>query len=133
MLGRLLEKDPVQRIQWEHLRKHPFWTKEVNGRKLPRQPTFDDYLRKVRNVDPDAFAEQQTTEGYFIPDLAIFKSLDRSESVRLSQKVKRNMLKNNQDYQLAPTGKGDDKDIILKSRDQELVFEKGDQDDAENN
>ena len=87
----------------------------------------------MRNVDPDAFAEQQTTEGYFIPDLAIFKSLDRSESVRLSQKVKRNMLKNNQDYQLAPTGKGDDKDIILKSRDQELVFEKGDQDDAENN
>ena len=40
------------------------------------------------------------------------------------------MLKNNQDYNLAPTGAGDDKDIILKSRDQELVFEKGDTDDT---
>lgn len=44
LLGRLLEKDPVKRISWEHLRKHPFWTKEINGRKLPRQPTFDEYL-----------------------------------------------------------------------------------------
>ena len=73
LLGRLLEKDPVKRISWEHLRKHPFWTKEVNGRKLPRQPTFDDYLRKFRNVEPDTFAEQQATEGFFIPNLAHFK------------------------------------------------------------
>ena len=58
LLERLLEKDPVKRIQWEHLRKHPFWTKEVNGRKLPKQPTFDDYLKKVRGIDPEQFAEQ---------------------------------------------------------------------------
>ena len=72
LLSRLLDKDPVKRISWEHLRKHPFWTKEVNGRKLPRQPTFDEYLRKHRNVDPDAFAEQQANEGFFIPNLAHF-------------------------------------------------------------
>lgn len=36
LLTRLLEKDPVKRISWEHLRKHPFWTKEINVRKLPR-------------------------------------------------------------------------------------------------
>jgi len=38
LLKRLLEKDPVKRIYWEHLRKHPFWFKEINQRKLPRQP-----------------------------------------------------------------------------------------------
>ena len=58
LLGRLLEKDPVKRISWEHLRKHPFWTKEINARKLPRQPTFDEYLRNIRKVDPDQFNEQ---------------------------------------------------------------------------
>jgi serine/threonine protein kinase len=36
LLVRLLEKDPVKRISWEHLRKHPFWNKEINLRKLPR-------------------------------------------------------------------------------------------------
>ena len=98
LLSRLLEKDPVKRIQWEHLRKHPFWTKEINGRKLPRQPTFDEYLRKVRNVDPEAFFEQQATEGYFIPNLAIFKTPTRADPLRVSQKVKKNMLKNQTDY-----------------------------------
>ena len=57
LISRILEKDPVKRISWEHLRKHPFWKKEVNARKLPRQPTFDDYLRNHRNVDPEEFAE----------------------------------------------------------------------------
>lgn len=38
LLARLLEKDPVKRIYWEHLRKHPFWAKEVNQRVLPKQP-----------------------------------------------------------------------------------------------
>jgi serine/threonine protein kinase len=32
LLGRLLEKDPVKRIYWEHLRKHPFWNKEISQR-----------------------------------------------------------------------------------------------------
>jgi len=32
LLARLLEKDPVKRIYWEHLRKHPFWAKEISQR-----------------------------------------------------------------------------------------------------
>lgn len=36
LIKRLLEKDPVKRIYWEHLRKHPFWNKEINQRKIPR-------------------------------------------------------------------------------------------------
>jgi serine/threonine protein kinase len=53
LLSRLLEKDPVKRISWEHLRKHPFWTKEINLRKLPRQPAFESYLKKSRGINPD--------------------------------------------------------------------------------
>ena len=80
----------------------------------------------MRNVDPDEFAEQQMAEGYFIPNLSIFKNPSKADPLRISQKVKKNMLKNTNDYQMGPSGKGgDDKDIILKSRDQELVFEKG--------
>lgn len=52
LLERLLEKDPVKRISWEHLRKHPFWLKEINVRKLPRQPSFDAYL-KLRGINAD--------------------------------------------------------------------------------
>ena len=41
------------------------------------------------------------------------------------------MLKNNNDYQLGTQRQEgtDEKDIILKSRDQELVFERGNDDD----
>ena len=117
LLSRLLEKDPVKRISWEHLRKHPFWTKEVNVRKLPRQPSFDEYLQKHRNVEPDAFAEQQALEGFFIPNLAHFIQPGRADTLRLSQRVKKNMLKKAKgDYSTG--GEGDmTGDIQLKSRD----------------
>ena len=117
LLSRLLEKDPVKRISWEHLRKHPFWTKEINVRKLPRQPSFDEYLRKHRNVDPDAFAEQQAVEGFFIPNLAHFIQPGRADAVRLSQRVKKNMLKKAKgDYTI--NGEGDlSGDVQLNSHD----------------
>ena len=38
LLKRLLEKDPLKRMYWEHIRKHPFWAKEINQRKMPAQP-----------------------------------------------------------------------------------------------
>ena len=125
LLSRLLEKDPVKRISWEHLRKHPFWTKEVNGRKLPRQPSFDEYLKKHRNVDPDAFFEQQAMEGFFIPNLAHFIQPGRADPVRLSQRVKKNMLKKAKGEYANGEGELGGGDILLKSRDQELIFEAG--------
>lgn len=57
LLNRLLEKDPAKRISWEHLRKHPFWSKEINLRKLPRQPAFDNYLKTYRGINADQFAD----------------------------------------------------------------------------
>lgn len=57
LIKRLLEKDPVKRIQWEHLRKHPFWAKEINQRKVPRQPQSDLYLQQCRGIDPEEYHE----------------------------------------------------------------------------
>ena len=83
LLNRLLEKDPCKRIPWEHLRKHPFWTKEINVRKLPRQPTFDSYL-KQRGINADEFQEQQTRDGYFIPNMLHFKQPCKVDPMRVS-------------------------------------------------
>lgn len=58
LIRRLLEKDPAKRIYWEHLRKHPFWSKEINQRKIPRQPQFDKYLKEARDINPEDFHEQ---------------------------------------------------------------------------
>jgi serine/threonine-protein kinase ULK4 len=56
LLQRLLQKDPAKRIYWEHLRKHPFWAKEINQRKIPRQAQFDIYLTS-RDIDAEEFHE----------------------------------------------------------------------------
>ena len=100
----MLEKDPVKRISWEHLRKHPFWLKEINVRKLPRQPVFDTYL-KSRGVNPDEFEDMQAQEGFFIPNLQHFKQPKRADPLRVSQQVKKNMLKD------AYSSAKDDKDV----------------------
>ena len=106
----------MKRISWEHLRKHPFWTKEVNGRKLPRQPVFDNYLKVKRGINPDDFFEQQAREGHFIPNLAHFVQPRRADPLRVSQKVKKNMMKNAKgDYETNPSSETND--IRLKSRD----------------
>ena len=91
LLQRLLQKDPSQRIYWEHLRKHPFWTRELNQRKLPRQPTFDEYLRTL-NIDPEEFAELQAKNGFFIPNLAHHRAPSKADPLRVSQSVKKNMM-----------------------------------------
>lgn len=98
LLSRLLEKDPCKRISWEHLRKHPFWTKEINLRKLPRQPAFEKYLTTARGINPDTFVEQQAKDGYFIPNLAHFMVPPKADPLRVSQTVKR-MMETDGEYQ----------------------------------
>lgn len=83
LIKRLLEKDPVKRIYWEHLRKHPFWAKEINQRKIPRQPQFDKYLKEVREIDPDEFHDQQMKNAYFIPNIQ-YKGMKKIDPLRVS-------------------------------------------------
>mmetsp|Transcript_27646 Transcript_27646/g.26666 ORF Transcript_27646/g.26666 Transcript_27646/m.26666 type:complete len:176 (+) Transcript_27646:593-1120(+) len=121
LLARLLEKDPIKRIYWEHLRKHPFWQKEINQRSLPKQPQFESYLQGVRGVNPEDFAQQQEKNAYFIPNIhgGNYKKPKKVDPVRISQSVKKNIMKDQTTYQ-----KGEDKlgDVNLVSKDQELNF-----------
>lgn len=132
LLKRLLEKDPVKRIYWEHLRKHPFWAKEINQRKIPRQPQFDKYLQEARGIDPEEFHEQQMKDAYFIKNLQ-YKAPKKVDALRVSQSIGRNMMKDLKEGYGANGAdvNGDNLDINLANRDQEIHFG-GEPDEARN-
>ena len=85
LLTKLLEKDPLQRISWEQLRKHPFWESEIEQRVLPPQPHFDAYI-KNRGHDPQEFYEKQEKNSYFVPKIDSGHP-KKSDIVRLSMNV----------------------------------------------
>ena len=64
LLKRLLEKDPIKRINWDELKSHTFWsiggkTHEFARRIYPQQLQFDIYLRS-RGLDPEHFYSQRS-------------------------------------------------------------------------
>jgi hypothetical protein len=130
-----LEKDPVKRIYWEHLRKHPFWTKEINQRQLPKQPQFDTYLT-THGINVDDFYLQQERNAYFVPNVH-YRVPRKVDPVRISHTVKKNMLKENAMYEKGGGGssQGGDpaaNDVALLSKDMEINFSnKNDYDDDE--
>ena len=69
LLSKLLEKDPLKRISWEQLRKHPFWEDEILQRTLPSQPQFDKYI-KSKGYSPEEFYQLQEKNSYFIPKIS---------------------------------------------------------------
>ena len=83
LLTKLLEKDPLRRISWEQLRKHPFWEEELPQRNLPSQPQFDTYI-KSKGLDPEKFYKQQEKSSYFIPFIAVDPSKRKADILRLS-------------------------------------------------
>ena len=86
LIVKLLEKDPVQRISWEQLRKHPFWDYEIAPRQLPEQPVFDEYLVS-RDINPDEFYQEQERNAYFVPK--IYKN--KIDALRLSITAAKNI------------------------------------------
>ena len=57
LLRRMLEKDPIKRINWEEIRSHPFWAiggLEITKRAYPQQTQFEAYL-KLRGIVPEHF------------------------------------------------------------------------------
>lgn len=85
LLSKLLEKDPLRRISWEQLRKHPFWEDEIPQRTLPKQPQFDKYI-KGKGYDPETFYEQQEKNSYFVPVITTGSS-KKVDILRLSMTV----------------------------------------------
>lgn len=66
LIAKLLEKDPIKRMNWEELKRHPFWksdpdnfSKSFTKRFYPEQPQFDAYLRTVRNINPEGYKQQR--------------------------------------------------------------------------
>ena len=64
LVSKLLEKDPLKRISWPELRKHPYWSIQTplfvfkRGLVYPEQPQFDKYLVS-RGIVPQHFYEQR--------------------------------------------------------------------------
>lgn len=109
----------MKRIYWDHLRKHPFWAKEINQRKIPRQPQFDTYLKEARAIDPEEFHEQQMKNAYFIPNVQ-YKAPKKIDPLRVSQSISKNMMKdiNKDGYGVEKEAK----DFNLANRDQEIII-----------
>jgi serine/threonine-protein kinase ULK4 len=75
LLMKLLQKDPIYRINWDELKKHPFWSSPCNlkpatsvqdkqlqfakykftKRLYQPQLHFDKYLKNVRKIDPTVY------------------------------------------------------------------------------
>ncbi|KAG0627834.1 hypothetical protein M758_2G231400 [Ceratodon purpureus] len=54
LVSRLLVKDPVERIQWDELRNHPFWRTRCKTLPLPPQPAFTNFLQLThRSSSPE--------------------------------------------------------------------------------
>ena len=64
LVSKLLEKDPIKRITWPELRRHPFWSANApvitfkKGIVYPEQPQFDTYLIS-RGIVPQHFYDQR--------------------------------------------------------------------------
>lgn len=61
----MLEKDPADRITWEELIENPYWGEEelkiLDAEKLPDEPQFEAYLKrvgKVRRVAPSKIQQR---------------------------------------------------------------------------
>lgn len=60
LVSKLLKKDPIERINWPELKRHPYWTAQAPMITLkkavlyPDQPQFDEYLRS-RGIVPTHF------------------------------------------------------------------------------
>ena len=62
MIGKLLEKDPIKRINWEELKAHHFWDakegfielkfSKMKADEYPTQTQYDNYL-KSRGIVPE--------------------------------------------------------------------------------
>ena len=77
------------------------------------------------------FYLQQERNAYFVPNVH-YKIPKRVDPVRISQKVKKNMLKENSMYQKQEESAGETMDVNLVSKDMELNFSnKNEEDDDE--
>ncbi len=125
LLAGLLEKDPVKRSTWDLVRVNPCWPEAIPELQLPTQPLFDAYLES-RGIRPGKYYEKPEAEVKSRTIASAMKpgpeSAKRSEDsttsattggkrrdvdlMRLSQTVKKNILKDAAEYTRPEAEKG---------------------------
>ena len=128
LIAGLLEKDPIKRISWEALRVHPCWEEVLSELQLPPQPQFEAYMisrgihsSKLTEHSKGKISELRNLD--VIPKVIVTENSKKPKEVdlmRVSQTVKKNLMKDKMEYNQDP-GK-DTSDIHLVSKDQELNF-----------
>lgn len=114
LLSGLLEKDPVNRLQWKVIRTHKFWEEALPELQLSSQPQFDNYLTS-RGITPSSYYDgtaiaKPKTNGateatQSSPRLSSSNKKKDIDVLRLSQTVHNNILKDTQDYKNKNTEK----------------------------
>ena len=131
LIAGLLEKDPVKRTSWDLLRIHPCWEESFPELPLPPQPQFDNYL-STRGIFPSKYVQSKLADVRSPTAAAATISKTGSESskksdetgttlvttgskmekrrdidlMRLSQTVKKNIMKDTHEYNEQESGKG---------------------------
>jgi len=143
LLFKLLEKDPIKRINWDEIKVHPFWAGlpsciEFTKRIYPHQPQFDAYLQQ-RGIVPQHFHDMRSNplaKKFGAPAA----SGGKVDIMRLSHNVRKNVKKEEDEqhenqYEAAAvtSSKGaaaeDEDDFKLKNRNMVLNFgEKAEED-----
>ncbi len=122
LISGLLEKDPIKRSTWETVRTHPCWEEPWTELQLPPQPQFDGYLTS-RGIQPAKYYEKAadlraravSPVGKRSEDSASATSATTGtkgekrrdiDLLRLSQTVKKNILKDAAEYAHSEPEKG---------------------------
>jgi serine/threonine-protein kinase ULK4 len=89
LVNRLLVKDPIERIQWDELRNHPFWRAKCKPLPLPPQPALENFLRmNQRSSSPEekeqvparaALTEKTTVEKGSVSERSYLREKAQSE------------------------------------------------------
>ena len=155
LLTGLLEKDPVRRITWDLVRTHSFWEEPLQEQYLSPQPQFDSYM-VARGLNPARYYEKMVSRRGATAASPSGKGHGENERkseesgptaattgsksekrrdldlLRLSQTVKKNILKEVEEYTQKEAEKvPDQNDIRLVSKDQELNFSEKPEEDEE--
>ena len=90
LVKKLLEKDPIKRINWDELKAHPFWEDNkatFTKRGYPAQPQFDKYLLS-RGIVPEHYYDLRNNplaKKFGAP------SSGKVDILRLSHNVRKNV------------------------------------------
>ena len=130
LLRRCLSKNPMERMGWEEILRHPFWKSSIKLDKVPKQAVFAELLGSCgyrlegedgegRDLAPIASDDGKENRAVS-PTAAPRPKDDRSNVLRLSRLAKRNL--QNEEAGYGSASNEDSADVKLDDADTELDF-----------